>query len=334
MHKFSVILPVRNGGEYVKLCVESILSQTEQDFNLIILDNCSTDGTLEWLTSLKSEKILIYPSAKPLTIEENWGRIVTIPKNEFITLIGHDDILYPDFLSSICDVMNEYPDAGLYHTHFNFIDAEGTIKRASKPMNSFYSFNELLKAFLTQSVDSMGTGYVMRSKDYGAFGGIPVKYPSLLFADFSLWLSMASHGGMAVSRNNCFAFRVHNSTTGTSQDSKLHEGLALYADDLYEIKKNNTGVAKIVNDHAATMLLFYCKGFAHRLLRTPVQKRNGLTVAAFIEDTKRIATKLGIENNYKPETLFFIRMAKLIDSNSVLRKLFLLFKKMYSKPVL
>ena len=71
--KYSIILPVRNGGEYVKACVNTILSQTLQDFNLLVLDNCSTDGTSEWLTSLQNEKIILFPADKPLTIEENWG---------------------------------------------------------------------------------------------------------------------------------------------------------------------------------------------------------------------------------------------------------------------
>jgi glycosyltransferase involved in cell wall biosynthesis len=47
--KFSIILPVKNGGEYVKECVQSILAQSCPDFNLHILENCSTDGTAEWL---------------------------------------------------------------------------------------------------------------------------------------------------------------------------------------------------------------------------------------------------------------------------------------------
>lgn len=334
MYKFSIILPVRNGGEYVKLCVNSILSQTEQDFNLIILDNCSTDGTLEWLTSVKSNKIIIYPSAMPLTIEENWGRIATVPKNEFVTLIGHDDVLCPDFLSNISHLINDYPNAGLYHTHFNFIDAEGKIKRPCKPMNSFYTFNELLKSFLTHSVDSMGTGYVMRSKDYDAAGGIPVQYPNLLFADFSLWLTMAAHGGMAVSQETAFAFRVHKSTTGTSQDAKLHAGLALYVEHLYSLKQENPDAAAIIDKYAAGLLLFYCKGFSHRLLRTSLQTRHNLTVDRFIGSTKKLASLLGVQEQYKPEAVISIWAAKLIDSNVVLRNFFLLFKRIFDKPFL
>jgi glycosyltransferase involved in cell wall biosynthesis len=70
--KYSIILPVRNGGEYVKDCVSSILAQRLSAFNLHILDNYSTDGTLQWIESLNDSRIIIYPTKKPLSIEENW----------------------------------------------------------------------------------------------------------------------------------------------------------------------------------------------------------------------------------------------------------------------
>src|SRR6266702_945692 len=98
MAKYSIILPVRNGGEYVKLLLANILQQTLPDFELQVLDNCSTDGTREYIQSLNDNRIKIYPADKPLSIEENWARITTIPKNEFITLIGHDDLLDTNYL--------------------------------------------------------------------------------------------------------------------------------------------------------------------------------------------------------------------------------------------
>ena len=119
MSKYSIILPVRNGGEYVKQCVYSVLAQKHADFNFLILDNASSDGTFEWLQSLTDERIKLYPSDKSLTIEQNWARVIDVPKNEYMTLIGHDDILYPDFLKTIDDLIQSNPSASLFHTHFN-----------------------------------------------------------------------------------------------------------------------------------------------------------------------------------------------------------------------
>jgi glycosyltransferase involved in cell wall biosynthesis len=330
--KYSIILPVHNGGQYVKECIGSILAQTLQDFNIIVLENKSTDGTAEWLASLQNEKIIIIPTLKPLSIEENWSRIKDVPKNEFITLIGHDDILYPSFLEHIDKLIQAHPTAGLYHAHFHFIDATGKVIRNSKPMPAFLSFNNLLKGFLTQSVDSMGTGYVMRAADYDALGGIPVKYPNLLFADFELWLSLAKNG-MAIAEQSCFAFRVHQSTTGSSQDVKLHTGLELYVDFLVKQKKVSKETEEIIKKYSSETLLLYCKGFCHRLLRTQQSLRNGITVNSFIEQTKLLAEKLGVKENYFPERLITIKIAALIDKHKFLRSLFLWIKKVYPKPI-
>lgn len=78
--KFSIILPVRNGGNYVKECAHSILSQTLDDFNLIVLDNCSTDGTLEWMQSLNDNRIIIYPSENPYLLKKTGQELLLFLK--------------------------------------------------------------------------------------------------------------------------------------------------------------------------------------------------------------------------------------------------------------
>src|SRR4029078_5164379 len=123
--KYSLILPVYNGGEYVKECVQSILSQSFSQFNLHVLDNYSTDGTLEWLSSLKDERIKIYPAERFLPMEENWQRILSIPRNEMMTIIGHDDLLDSNYLASMDAFIQKHPDASLYQAHFRFIDQQG-----------------------------------------------------------------------------------------------------------------------------------------------------------------------------------------------------------------
>ena len=333
MAKYSIILPVRNGGHYVKICVDSILAQTYTDFNFIVLDNCSTDGTLEWLLSLNDSRIQVIPSQKSLSIEENWGRIKAVEKNEFITLIGHDDILYPDFLQVIDRLVKSNPDASLYHTHFNFIDANNNTIRTCKPMNKIITGYEFLSLFLARTIDSMGTGYVMRSKDYDTLNGIPVRYPNLLFADFELWLNLTFISYEVIAPENCFAFRVHQSTTGKSPDKKLHEALEIFVDFLSSLKQQNPQVENIVDQYGSEFLVFYCKGLSHRLLRTPIQKRENLSVRDFIDFTKKLALKLGIQNQYKPEQVKSIRLAEIIDNNKIFRQLFLLFKSIYSTPI-
>ena len=60
MQKISVILPVYNGGTYLKLSVESVLNQYYEDFELLILDDCSNDGSREYLDGLSDKRIVYF----------------------------------------------------------------------------------------------------------------------------------------------------------------------------------------------------------------------------------------------------------------------------------
>lgn len=334
MKKFSIILPVRNGGEYVKECVNSILSQTLQDFNLLVLDNCSTDGTLKWIQSLNDERIVIYPSLTSLTIEENWGRIVTLPKNEFITLIGHDDILKPGYLNTMNDLIIKFPDATLYQTHFSFINSKGKKIRSCKPMQEKEDGTEFLRSILQNQIDIIGTGFMMRSKDYDMLSGIPTSYPNLLFADFALWLNLTTLNYKATSSLDGFYFRLHQSTTSASTDEKYQQAFEKFIYFLETLKAKDIAYKKVIEKNAHKFILHYCQSLSHRILRTPLKKRPGLSVDSVIKKGKSYAYLLTENKDFRPLSHPSIAMAKLIDSNIVTRKLFITFKKVYNKAVL
>ncbi|MGN6491683.1 MAG: glycosyltransferase family 2 protein [Agriterribacter sp.] len=331
MDKFSIILPVRNGGKYIMECINSILSQTLQNFDLLILDNKSDDGTSEWLATLKNSRIKIFPSKKPLTIEENWKRSVYIPKNQFITLIGHDDLLDKHYLAEMEELIKKHPDASLYQSHFRFINDKGSELKKCRSMRSFYDSSELLKAILTDSLDTMGTGYMMRAKDYDKLGGIP-PYPNLLFADHTLWISLASLSYMAVSDKECFSYRINQSVSKLSGASKYIDAFFLFLDFLVSQKEKNSEMQKAIDSTIPAYIHTYCRSLAHRLLKTPLNQRNSKTVCEFIEKCKEEAIRLSPKNDFHPMKDPGIRIAKLIDNNLLLRNLYLLFRQFYSKP--
>lgn len=333
MAKYSIILPVRNGGHYVKECVESILNQSMNDFNLLVLDNCSSDGTPEWINSLKDDRISVIPADRPLTIEENWSRIIHVPKNEFITLIGHDDLLFPHYLESMDELIRKHPQATLYQSHFRYIDSKGALIRACKPMDEIQSSSEFLGFFLCSMIDVMGTGFMMRAQDYDRIGGIPPRYPNLLFADFELVINLTGTSYKATSSKECFAFRLHQSTTTTSPDLTFHKSFGVFIEYLLELKKKKPEMSAIIEKYSLDFLRYYTKGLSHRLLRTPKSKRSGMSVKVFLQQCKRYADQLVPGNNFHPEKEFSVKLAGIIDSNPIYRSMFLRFKKTYSKPI-
>ena len=333
MKKYSIILPVRNGGDYVKECINSILAQSLNDFNLIVLDNCSTDGTTEWVQSLNDGRIFLYKSNKPLTIEENWARVVTVSKNEFITLIGHDDLLASNYLAVMDKLISRHPDASLYQAHFNFIDSKGEEIKKGKPIDEVQSPEDFLANMLQNKIDLLGTGFMMRSKDYDAIGGIP-DYPNLLFADFELWINLAKIKYLAAAKDECFSFRIHQSTTSRSPDVKMHKAFERLMHFLFHLKNENKKLDKIIQEHSLNFIAAYTKGLSHRLLRTPIEKRGHLSVKIFLQKSKQYADMLVPGNNFNPKNKLSVVLAEALDSSAVGRFLFLMFKKIYRKPVL
>ncbi len=328
MAKFSIILPVRNGGEYIKHCVESILLQT-----VPILDNCSQDGTVTWLKSLKDERIRIHPSQLPLSIEENWQRIVTTPKNEFMTFIGHDDLLDKNYLAVMDQLIKKHPKASVYQVHFRYINSKGETLRSCRPMDEVQSSRECLAFFLCNMFE-LSIGQVVRSDDYNAIGGIPA-YPNLLFADLELWISLIEKGYKATSMEECCSYRIHaDSTTKSSSPLNYYYAFKKLMDFFVDLKSREKTYASVFSRYGLDFFKLYAKSLAHHLLRIPKNKRQGITVANFISDYKRAIDQLVPNNNYEPLSTYSIRLAQQIDNNFLTRVLFLTFKKIYSKPVL
>ena len=333
VNKFSIVLPVRNGGTYVKECINSILAQTYPDFNILILENGSTDGTAEWISALTDPRIQIFPATTPLNIEQNWGRIVSIPKNEFMTCIGHDDIFLPDYLAEINKLITLNPQASLYQTHFDFIDAKGKTLKSCLPMNDTLYDHQFVSAILAQQIDVNGTGFITRSAAYDAMGGIPA-YPNLLFADFCLWIQLCGMGYLAISPKNCFQYRIHQSMTKTSSDERFHTGFGIFMQFLFALKMQSVLLADAINTHANHFITFYCRSFAHRLLRTKHSERKNITLSRWLVQCREYSDLLVKNNLVDPANDNTIKLAQLIDRTALGRFIFLLFKKIYNKPVL
>ena len=333
MSKFSIILPVRTGWEYIKECITSILSQTFQDFNLLVLENFSTDGTVEWIESLNDARIKIIPAETPLSMDENWGRIKDIPKNEFMTMIGYDDVLYPNYLEVISGLIMKYPHASLFQTHFHFIDSNGKIIRNCKLVKEVETVSQFLESICFNRTSIIGTGFMMRSFDYDSIGGIPM-YPNLLFADFELWLELTRIKYKATAPETTFSYRVHSaSTTSSSPFGKYVEGFDRLMKYFKKLTNTDPSVASFITANWIQFISYYCKGSAHKLLRTPINKRDGMNVKTVLNKYIGYANEFAPGKEYFPARKFSIWLALVIDSNIVTRNIYFIFKKIYPQPI-
>lgn len=226
--KFSIVLPVRNGADYIGTTITSVLSQTYTNFELIILENCSDDGTQTIINSFDDSRIQVYPSSSPLSIEVNWRRILDLDLNRYLTILGHDDLLYPDYLQEMQELILQYPDASLYHAHFNMIDREGALIRPCRKMPIIVTAEDFLRARQRGARDCYGTGYLMSTKNYLEVGGFP-PYPQLIYSDDILLYQLTSKSYQVCSPHYLFAYRLHRNSISSSVDiANLYEASQRY----------------------------------------------------------------------------------------------------------
>jgi glycosyltransferase involved in cell wall biosynthesis len=318
--KYSIILPVKNGGEYLRLCVESILKQTYQAFNLIVLDNNSTDGSLQWITSLDDPRVIVYTSSTSLTIEQNWGRIKDVQKNEFMTMIGHDDILKEFYLEEMDKIIGKHPAASLYQTHYAYIDKDGIVTRNCMPMDEIQKAYEFIACQMSRTIDSTGTGYMMRAKDFDELGGMPIKYPNLIFSDYELWIRLTMKSYKATSQKECFQYREHLSVSRTTNGEQYEKAFGEYVEFLSSLKKNPEFDEFIVR-YGRNMLLHFCESLCHRVLKTPINRRE-TRVKDVVKKFNSYAKILVPGQSFVPFERKSIRYAIFFDQSSITRHVF------------
>ena len=121
--KFSVITPLYNKAPYVAKAIQSVLSQTYADYELIIVDDGSKDDSAE----IASKAIEGHANCR-LMKQENAG--VSMARNngvaashgDYLCFLDADDWWEPTFLSEMAKLMDEYPDAGIYGTNYTIVN--------------------------------------------------------------------------------------------------------------------------------------------------------------------------------------------------------------------
>lgn len=128
MALISVIIPVFNGEKTIQYTIESVLNQTFPDFELIIINDGSTDSTLEVTSRFSDQRLQIfsYPNAG-LNASRNRG--IAKSSGEYITFIDADDLWTPDKLESQLNALQNNPEAAVAYSWTDAIDEAGCFLR-------------------------------------------------------------------------------------------------------------------------------------------------------------------------------------------------------------
>jgi glycosyltransferase involved in cell wall biosynthesis len=129
--KVSVLTPAYNVEKYISETIESILSQSFQDFEFIILDDCSTDNTFKISTEYakKDNRIKVFKNDKNLGIAGNRNKLLTLASGEYLAWQDSDDISLSDRLQKQVKVLDENIDVGIVGGGLQLFNESGDLSK-------------------------------------------------------------------------------------------------------------------------------------------------------------------------------------------------------------
>jgi glycosyltransferase involved in cell wall biosynthesis len=128
----SVIIPAYNGERFIRETVNSALNQDYKDYEIIIVDDGSTDTTLDILASFNSPLLHVF-SEDHAGCVANYNRCLHHASGEYIAILDHDDIMLPERLSSQAAYLNANPNIAMVGSAYEVIDEDGIVLE-HKPM--------------------------------------------------------------------------------------------------------------------------------------------------------------------------------------------------------
>ncbi len=153
----SVVIPVYNKQKYIKDSIQSVLNQNFDDFEIIIIDDGSTDHSVEILETLTDSKINLYKQSNHgVSYTRNKG--VQLSSGKLIAFLDADDYWYPDHLQKIVKLYHQYPEAHFFATAYEVEYPGGLIKKfrlyhepKSKLFSKFYQYIKGSPIFYTSN---------------------------------------------------------------------------------------------------------------------------------------------------------------------------------------
>ena len=223
----SVIIPSYNHEKFLKERIDSVLNQTFQDFELIILDDLSPDNSREIIESYRAHpKVsqIIYNEKNSGSTFFQWNKaVLSLAKGEFIWIAESDDVADPKFLEALVPMLQQNSEVVLAYSQSAKMDSEGKITGSwsewtqdlveGNYFNDSFQMNgqEYIEKFLIhKNTIPNASAVLFRRKTYAEIGGAVVDMKTN--GDWGLWFKMLMEGDINYSSKIMNNFRYHGTS--------------------------------------------------------------------------------------------------------------------------
>ncbi len=179
--KLTVLMALYNGGEYLGRSVKSVLGQTYRDFEFLIINDCSTDNSLETIASFHDDRVKIHHNSSNVGQTRSLNVGLKLALGEYVARIDADDIAFPCWLERQMAFIAQNPGYSVISTQALVIDEKNKIKKVYKP--PVLPEDIILRALVASPINHVGAFF--KKKDIVDNGGYDEAYKTA--ADYDLW---------------------------------------------------------------------------------------------------------------------------------------------------
>jgi glycosyltransferase involved in cell wall biosynthesis len=220
----SVLMPTYNYASYLAEAIESVLAQDFQDFELLIVDDCSSDQTAEVVRPFcdRDRRVRFVANPSNLGMVENWNRCLEQARGEYIKfLFGDDKLSGPQALGRMLGMLRDNPSAVLAASARRILDEKSEGTQIWRPLpEGCHDGRKVIARCLIENANLVGepSAVLFRRKD--ARRGFDPKFRQIV--DMEMWFHLLEQGDLAYTREPLCAFREH-----ARQQSKLNNTAGL-----------------------------------------------------------------------------------------------------------
>ncbi len=207
MPRLTVLMPTYNVAPWVEEAIQSVLNQTYHDFELLVVDDGSTDNTLDHVHAIDDPRIRIAAFPNNVGLAENLNRGLDLINTELVARMDGDDIAEPDWLETGIKVLDTHPEVGICSFGFQFFGSKTSLVR-------FPEHNEDSKAQML-----FGCTVIVPVFRKTVFSDNNLRYLTATFPaeDYSLWAKAYRVTKVYNVQRTLFHYRTHPTQISTSR---------------------------------------------------------------------------------------------------------------------
>lgn len=220
----SIILPTYNGEKYIKKSIQSIIDQTYQNWELIVIDDCSTDNTNQIIEEYKKKdhRIKLYRNEENLKLPASLNKGFKLANGDYLTWTSDDNLYNDNAIEKLVGALSDDVQCGLVFSRMEYIDSDGVLRGLSdnvKDEMEIYYHN------------IVGASFMYTREVYERIGEYDVN--RFLMEDYDYWLRIVNSFKIKYLPEVLYKYRIHqNSLTETKNRQMLVEKIKLLDEQL------------------------------------------------------------------------------------------------------